>query len=88
MRVGIVVDSACDLPFEFFQHNQIPVLPIRVHLDGQTLLDDRNPEVMQQYLDPTLATAVTPQKPSPAPPRRSAHCSWSAWLSITTASCA
>ncbi|TAJ53168.1 MAG: DegV family EDD domain-containing protein [Nevskiaceae bacterium] len=42
MRIGIVVDSACDLPQSFIDENKIVILPITLHLDGQTMLDDRN----------------------------------------------
>ncbi len=54
MRIGIVVDSACDLPAEFLQRHEITVLPIGVHLDGETLVDDRSPEVRQRFLDQNL----------------------------------
>lgn len=54
MRIGIIVDSACDLPAEFFRRHAIGVLPIRVHLDGATLLDDRSPDVLQRFLDDNL----------------------------------
>lgn len=56
MRIGIVVDSACDLPAEFLQQHEITVLPIGVHLDGETLVDDRSPEVRQRFLDENLGT--------------------------------
>lgn len=54
MRIGIVVDSACDLPAEFLRQHDITVLPIGVHLDGETLLDDRDAEVRQRFLDENL----------------------------------
>ena len=54
MRIGIVVDSACDLPVEFLQRHAITVLPIRVHLGDETLLDDRDPAVIRRFLDENL----------------------------------
>lgn len=42
MRIGLVVDSACDLPQAFIDENKIVILPITLHLDGQVMLDDRN----------------------------------------------
>lgn len=54
MRIGIVVDSACDLPAEFLQRHEITVLPIGVHLDNEILVDDRDPEVRQRFLDQNL----------------------------------
>lgn len=44
MRVGVVVDSACDLPKEYLEENKIVILPITIHLDGTDLLDQRDPE--------------------------------------------
>lgn len=54
MRIGIVVDSACDLPAEFLHQHAITVLPIGVHLDGTTLIDDRDAQVRQRFLDDNL----------------------------------
>jgi DegV family protein with EDD domain len=54
MRIGIVVDSACDLPDEFLRQHAITVLPIGVQLDGETLVDDRAPEVRRRFLDEGL----------------------------------
>lgn len=54
MRIGIVVDSGCDLPLEFLRRHAITVLPIRVHLGDETLLDDRDPAVFRRFLDENL----------------------------------
>lgn len=42
MRIGIVVDSACDLPEQFIKDNKIVVLPITLHLDGRSQDDTRD----------------------------------------------
>jgi DegV family protein with EDD domain len=44
MRIGIVVDSACDLPRSFIDENRIVVLPITLHLDGRRMIDERDPQ--------------------------------------------
>ncbi|MDD3762127.1 MAG: DegV family protein [Nevskiales bacterium] len=44
MRIGIVVDSGCDLPSDFIEQNRIRILPITIHLGGQDLVDDRSPD--------------------------------------------
>jgi DegV family protein with EDD domain len=49
MRIGIVVDSACDLPAEFLWKHRITVLPITVRIDNDTLLDDRDPATTRRY---------------------------------------
>lgn len=43
MRIGIVVDSACDLPQSYLQRNNIILLPISVRI-GHTLLADQRDE--------------------------------------------
>lgn len=50
MRFGIVVDSACDLPAEFYARHGIHILPISIHLDGQSFVDDRDPALIARYL--------------------------------------
>lgn len=44
MRIGIVVDSACDLPKSFFDANRVEILPITIKVDGQELSDTRDPQ--------------------------------------------
>ena len=45
MRIGIVVDSACDLPLEYLERNNIVILPITVRIGEAVLADHRaNPE--------------------------------------------
>ena len=43
MRIGVVVDSACDLPPEFIRDNNIQILPITIHLENRDLVDNRDP---------------------------------------------
>ncbi|MBS0583047.1 MAG: DegV family protein, partial [Proteobacteria bacterium] len=50
MRFGIVVDSACDLPAEFYVGHGINILPISIHLGEETLVDDRDPALIARYL--------------------------------------
>lgn len=54
MRYGLVVDSACDLPAEFFRETGAVVLPIAVRVDGAEFVDDRNPEVTARFLAENL----------------------------------
>jgi|LAHR01.1.fsa_nt_gb DegV family protein with EDD domain len=44
MRIGIVVDSACDLPKSFIEENNIVVMPISVRVGDKTFVDRRDPE--------------------------------------------
>jgi DegV family protein with EDD domain len=54
MRVGLIVDSACDLPYSFIRENDIYILPITVHVDGQTYIDDHDPAKTQTFYDSGL----------------------------------
>jgi DegV family protein with EDD domain len=49
MRIGIVVDSACDLPAEFLWQHHITVLPITVRIDSDVLVDDRDPAIARRF---------------------------------------
>jgi DegV family protein with EDD domain len=44
MRIGIVVDSACDLPKQFIEENNIVVMPISVRVGEHLFNDRRDPE--------------------------------------------
>lgn len=50
MRIGIVVDSACDLPTEFIEKNNIVVLPITVRIGEAVLADHRDEEATLEFL--------------------------------------
>jgi DegV family protein with EDD domain len=54
MRIGIVVDSACDLPFDYLQANGIVVLPITNPNGSDVLVDDRDPAAIQHFLSEDL----------------------------------
>ena len=49
MRIGIVVDSGCDLPREFMEANRIRVLPITIHMQAQDLVDTRDPQLTAEF---------------------------------------
>ena len=50
MRIGLVVDSGCDLPESFFQDNRVEVLPISIRVDGDEVLDRHDaPAALEFY---------------------------------------
>ncbi|KAF1720552.1 DegV family protein [Pseudoxanthomonas wuyuanensis] len=55
MRIGIVVDSACDLPQDFLQQNHIVVLPITVRIGDAVLADHRDEEATLGFLHAHVA---------------------------------
>ncbi|GGJ05552.1 DegV family protein [Halopseudomonas pertucinogena] len=49
MRVGLIVDSACELPYSFIQENNIFILPVTVRVDGETFVDDHDPVTTRRF---------------------------------------
>lgn len=49
MRVGLIVDSACDLPHEFARKHDLFVLPVTAIIDGQTYIDNHDPVKTQEF---------------------------------------
>ncbi len=56
MRIGLVVDSACDLPADFFERHRVVVLPITVKIGDAILADHRNEQATLQFLESHIAT--------------------------------
>lgn len=44
MRIGLVVDSTCDLPQAFIEENKIVILPISIRVDQDIIVDNREAE--------------------------------------------
>lgn len=63
MRIGIVVDSACDLPLDYIQKHNLVLLPITVKIGEAVLADHRNQEAtlefVQGHADERMAEAET-----------------------------
>ncbi|PZU24850.1 MAG: fatty acid-binding protein DegV [Stenotrophomonas sp.] len=55
MRIGIVVDSACDLPKGYLQQNNIVLLPISVRIGDTVLPDHRDEESTLAFLQGPLS---------------------------------
>ncbi len=55
MRIGIVVDSACDLPQDYIKANDIVVLPITVRIGDAVLADHRDEEATLSFLHAHVA---------------------------------
>jgi len=50
LRIGIVVDAACDLPDEFFATPDVAVLPVSVQVGNMTYIDQHSPDSTLRYL--------------------------------------
>jgi len=55
MRIGIVVDSACDLPASFIREHGIVVMPITVRIGNAVLEDHRDEEATLAFLHAHVA---------------------------------
>lgn len=65
MKIGLVVDSGCDLPKDFIDNNDILVIPVPIHMGSEIVVDDRDPERLRDFysrhsLDKTQKVATAP----------------------------
>jgi DegV family protein with EDD domain len=55
MRIGIVVDSPCDLPEDYLKAHNVSILPTTVRMGSAVLADYRNPEAALEFMRTHLA---------------------------------
>jgi DegV family protein with EDD domain len=55
MRIGLVVDSACDLPRDYYTQHDIHILPITVRIGDATLADQRDEAATLDFLRAQIA---------------------------------
>lgn len=55
MRIGLVVDSACDLPKDFIERESIGILPISVRIDDMVQVDHRDEDATLGFLHSHIA---------------------------------
>jgi DegV family protein with EDD domain len=65
MRIGLVVDSACDLPASYYRQHHISLLPVTVHIGEDTLTDMRDEQATLQFLDSHIAERGADAETSP-----------------------
>ena len=49
MRIGLVVDSGCDLPKDFIDANNILVMPVPIRIGKEIYVDDRDPQRAREF---------------------------------------
>jgi DegV family protein with EDD domain len=64
MRIGLVVDSACDLPLDYLQRN-FTMLPITVKIGNAVLADQRNEQATLEFLDAQSTAAIATAETQP-----------------------
>lgn len=57
MRIGLVVDSACDLPPEYLQRHGIVVMPITIRSNGFEVVDVRDTGATLRFYERNMADA-------------------------------
>ena len=55
MRIGIVVDSACDVPTEFIERENVTILPVTVQIGQAVLADHRDEQATLNFLHDHVA---------------------------------
>lgn len=65
MRIGLVVDSACDLPAAYFHQHHITLLPVTVHIGEDSLTDMRDEQATLQFLHSHIAERGADAETSP-----------------------
>jgi len=55
MRIGLVVDSACDLPGDYLRKNDFTILPITVRIGDEIREDQRDEQVTLDFLRSHIA---------------------------------
>jgi len=55
MRIGIVVDSACDLPLDYLREHGVTLLPITVRIGDAVLADQRDEQATLEFLQAHVA---------------------------------
>jgi DegV family protein with EDD domain len=58
MRIGLVVDSACDVPHDFCRDHGIVILPVTIHVGGEAFIDRRDPAATQDFYQRHLSNAA------------------------------
>jgi len=59
MRLGMLVDAACDLPLPFIAQNSIRVVPIPIRIGDREVVDVRDEDITRKFYDLVLGTGVT-----------------------------
>ena len=65
MRIGIVADSACDIPNEIIERENITILPVTIQIGQAVLADVRNQEATMNFLSGETAARAYEAESTP-----------------------
>ena len=65
MRIGIVADSACDIPNDFIDRERITILPVTIQIGQAVLADVRNQDATMNFLSGETAARAFEAESTP-----------------------
>lgn len=65
MRIGIVADSACDIPSDIIEREHITILPVTIQIGQAVLADVRNQEATMNFLSGETAARAFEAESTP-----------------------
>ncbi len=65
MRIGIITDSACDLPNDFIEREHITIMPVTVQIGQAILADVRNEQATMSFLSGETAARAYEAETTP-----------------------
>lgn len=65
MKIGVVIDSACDLPRSYIDKHDLKILPIRLHFGDELFVDERDPQATMRFYQRYLANKDSPAETEP-----------------------
>ncbi|MEA5445324.1 DegV family protein [Gammaproteobacteria bacterium AB-CW1] len=65
MKIGVVVDSACDLPRSYIDKYGLQILPIRLHFGDELFVDERDPQATMRFYQRYLNNPDTDAETEP-----------------------
>ncbi|MDQ2070773.1 DegV family protein [Natronospira bacteriovora] len=68
MKIGVVIDSACDLPRSYIDKYGLSILPIRLHFGDELFVDERDPQATMRFYQRYLANKETEAETEPPSP--------------------
>lgn len=49
MKIGVVIDSACDLPRSYIEKHNLEIMPVTVNIEGEQFVDVRDPDATMAF---------------------------------------
>ncbi|MCP1726801.1 DegV family protein with EDD domain [Natronospira proteinivora] len=70
MKIGVVIDSACDLPRSYIDKYGLNIVPINLRFGGELFVDERDPQATMRFYQRYLANKNTEAETEPPEPEK------------------